>query len=31
MMYLVGSPKAGPLVSPEGLNVLDDYFAWRRR
>ena len=31
MMYLAGSPKAIPLVSAEGLNVLDDYFAWRRR
>jgi hypothetical protein len=31
MMYLVGLPKAGPLASPDGLQVLDDYFAWRRR
>jgi para-nitrobenzyl esterase len=31
MMYLVGSPKAGPLVSAEGLKVLDEYFAWRRQ
>ena len=31
MMYLVGSPKAGPLVSGEGLKILDEYFAWRRR
>ena len=31
MMYLAGSPKAGPLVNAEGLKVLDDYFAWRRR
>ena len=27
----VGSPKAGPLVSAEGLKVLDEYFAWRRQ
>ena len=26
-----GSPKAGPLVSAEGLKVLDEYFAWRRQ
>jgi para-nitrobenzyl esterase len=31
MMYLVGSPQPGPLVSTEGLKVLDDYFAWRRQ
>jgi hypothetical protein len=31
MIYLAGSPKAGPLVDTEGLKVLDDYFAWRRR
>jgi para-nitrobenzyl esterase len=31
MMYLAGSPKAVPLVSAEGLKVLDDYFAWRRQ
>jgi para-nitrobenzyl esterase len=30
MMYLAGSPKAVPLVSAQGLKVLDDYFAWRR-
>jgi hypothetical protein len=27
----VGSPKAGPLVSAEGLKVLDEYFARRRQ
>jgi para-nitrobenzyl esterase len=31
MMYLAGGPKAVPLVNPEGLKVLDDYFAWRRQ
>lgn len=31
MMYLVASPKAGPLVSAEGLKALDEYFAWRRQ
>jgi para-nitrobenzyl esterase len=31
MMHLAGSPKAGPLVSAEGLKVLDEYFAWRRQ
>ena len=31
MMYLAGSPKAGPLVSAEGLKLLDKYFAWRRQ
>jgi hypothetical protein len=30
-MYLVGSPKAGPLVSAAGLKLLDEYFAWRRQ
>jgi len=31
MMYLVGSPKPGPLVSAAGLKRLDEYFAWRRQ
>lgn len=31
LMYLGGAPKAGPLVSADGLKVLDDHFAWRRQ
>jgi para-nitrobenzyl esterase len=31
MMYLAGSPRPGPLMSAEGLKLLDEYFAWRRQ
>ena len=30
-MYQVGSPTPGPLVSAEGLKLLDEYVAWRRQ
>jgi para-nitrobenzyl esterase len=31
MMYLLTAPHAGPIVSENGLKVLDEYFAWRRQ
>jgi len=29
-MYFAQTPHTGPVLSAEGLKVLDEYFAWRR-